>query len=96
MKQKLSSLFSEDLTFILLSYLFTYLILTLLSLSNYLAFLSIALLINVTFITGTANQRLYLLKILRQNGLNVKSLDCIFQPLSFLVSYAIEAWGYGG
>jgi hypothetical protein len=37
---------------------------------------------HVTCITGTANQRLYLLlKILKQNGLNVKSLDCIFSAI---------------
>jgi hypothetical protein len=35
-----------------------------------------------------------LLKILKQNGLNVKSLDCIFSAIVISrITYAIEAWG---
>ena len=49
---------------------------------------------HVNFLTCTANQRLYLLKILRQNGLNVNNLDCIFTAIVVSrITYAIESWG---
>jgi hypothetical protein len=50
--------------------------------------------VHVNFISGAANQRLYLLKILKQNGLNSKSLDCLFSAIIVSrITYAIEAWG---
>jgi hypothetical protein len=50
--------------------------------------------VHVNFISGAANQRLYLLKILKQNGLNVKSLDCLFSAIIVSrITYAIKAWG---
>ena len=49
---------------------------------------------HVNFITMIANQRLYLLNLLKQNGLNNKSLDCIFSAIVLSrIIYAIEAWG---
>jgi len=48
----------------------------------------------VNFILGLANQRLYLLKILKQNNLKMKELDCLFASLIVSrIAYAIEAWG---
>ena len=37
---------------------------------------------------------MFLLKVLKQNGLNAKSLDCIFSAIVISrIAYAIEAWG---
>jgi hypothetical protein len=44
--------------------------------------------VHVNCISGAANQRLYLLKILKQNGQNVKSLGTVFfLPLLSLESH---------
>ena len=48
----------------------------------------------VNSITLAANQRLYLLKTLKLNGMNSKQLDCIFHAVVMSkIIYAIEAWG---
>src|SRR5208282_4121672 len=47
----------------------------------------------VNSITLAANQRLYLLKTLKLNGMNSKQLDCIFHAVVMSkIIYAIEAW----
>jgi len=49
---------------------------------------------HVNFITLAASQLLYLLKMLKLNGLNNKSLDCIFSAIVISrIIYAIETWG---
>ena len=49
---------------------------------------------NVNFVVGIANQRMYLLNILRQNGLARHHLDTVFTSLIVSrISYAVEAWG---
>jgi hypothetical protein len=50
--------------------------------------------VHTNFISGTAKQRLYLLKILKQYEQNVKSLNCLFSAIIvFRITYSIEAWG---
>ena len=49
---------------------------------------------HVNFVVGIANQRMYLLNILRQNGLARHHLDTVFTSLFVSqISYAVEAWG---
>ena len=49
---------------------------------------------HVNFVCCIANQRLYLLNILKQNGLNCNLLDCIFKSIVVSrVAYAVEYWG---
>jgi len=49
---------------------------------------------HVRFIVSISNQRLYLLNILKHNGLFIHALDCLFKSLIVSrVVYAIEAWG---
>jgi hypothetical protein len=49
---------------------------------------------HVNYVVSIANQRMYLLNILRQNGLARHHLDTVFTSLIVSrIAYAVEAWG---